>query len=149
MRNRIDEIVTPHRRQHDEVVAETTREGNRTTTAYRVATQTPLDRYLHRRQIDQRQWLAGNELYTDWYEANYHPRVTADLTRPRVDESRQARLAANRAMRRRRVEAARQAAGIAWPEIHRVCCEHRPAGSKAAMEILRRGLSALADFYGY
>ena len=147
---RLESIITPHRLQHDEIVREVTHEGRKTTTAYRVATQTPLDRYFHRRQISEIQWKAGNELFEDWYAAGLEPQLVADLTKVRVDESRATRLSESRARRRERFNAALRAVGpIASNEVVQVVCQQQPAGSKIKMEILRRGLTVLAVHYGY
>lgn len=150
MARRVDDIVTPHRRQHDVIEAEKTYEGRKITTALRVVTQTPLDRYYHRGQISQRQHQAGNELWGDWYIGGMEPKVVIDLTKVRVDESRAERFSKARAFRRQRFAKAMQAVGIVNSDVvARVCCQQLPAGSRHHMRKLRAGLDRLADHFGY
>ena len=147
---RLDDPIPPERYRHDELVNEETIDDHgRRSLAKRVATQTPLDRYYRRNQIDERQWKAGNELWTDWYNAGLEPKVVMDLDRVRVDQSQGMRASERRSYHIRRFREAMRAVGpIASNEVTTVACQQQPAGSKAAMEILRRGLTVLADHYG-
>ena len=121
----------------------------------RVRTQTMLDRYWQRRQIDARQFHAGRRLYRQWRGAGGQPRLTASY-RPRVggrsemtDREADIRVAFTRAVR----AVGRQLNEVV---IH-VCLTDGPASDWALAKALpktdgiarlRAGLDALADHYG-
>lgn len=151
MPKRLDDPIPPERYRHDELVSEETMDAHgRRSLAKRVVTQTPLDRYYRRQQITQRQWQAGNELWTDWYNGGLEPSLVMDLDRVRVDQSTGNRASYRRAEHRERFHKALKAVGpIASNEVVQVVCQQIPAGSRMSMEILRRGLDVLADWYGY
>ena len=46
----------------------------------RVVTQRPIDQYHYQHNITDRQYLAAERFYSDWYHAGLGPRVTANLT---------------------------------------------------------------------
>ena len=121
----------------------------------RVRTQTMLDRYWQRRQIDARQYHAGRRLYRQWRGAGGEPRLIASY-RPRVagrpemsDREADIRVAFTRAIR----AVGRQLNEVV---IH-VCLTDGPASDWAVGKLLpktdgiarlRAGLDALADHYG-
>ncbi len=121
----------------------------------RVRTQTMLDRYWQRRQIDARQYHAGRRLYRQWRGAGGEPRLTAAY-RPRIggrpemsDREADVRVAFTRAVR----AVGRQLNEVV---IH-VCLTDGPASDWAVGKLLpktdgiarlRAGLDALADHYG-
>lgn len=120
----------------------------------RVRTQTMLDRYWQRRQIDARQYHAGRRLYRQWRGAGGEPRLIASY-RPRVsgrpeisDREADIRVAFTRAVR----AVGRQLNEVV---IH-VCLTDGPASDWAVGKLLpktdgiarlRAGLDALADHY--
>lgn len=78
-------LPTAEREQHDEVVVEDRivedekTDGMVRARGARVVTQTPLDRYRHRRTIDDRQFKAGETLRNDWYVSGLEPHTVANL----------------------------------------------------------------------
>ena len=140
--------IPRHRWQHDELLDEETLiDGERATTK-RVVTQTPLDRYARRGLIDRRQNEAGQALARDWHYARMEPRMVASY-RDLIDGGRAPDAAAEREHARRRMSRAIEAVGrVAASEVVAVCCLQRPAGGPVAMELVRRGLDVLADYYG-
>ena len=120
----------------------------------RVRTQTMLDRYWQRRQIDARQYHAGRRLYRQWRGAGGEPRLIASY-RPRIsgrpemsDREADIRVAFTRAVR----AVGRQLNEVV---IH-VCLTDGPASDWAVGKLLpktdgiarlRAGLDALADHY--
>ncbi len=121
----------------------------------RVRTQTMLDRYWQRRQIDARQFHAGRRLYRQWRGAGGEPRLIGAY-RPRIggpsemsDHEADVRIAFTRAVR----AVGRQLNEVV---IH-VCLTDGPASDWAVGKLLpktdgiarlRAGLDALADHYG-
>lgn len=77
--------ATPERAQHDEIEAGErllfSVDGGRVRTqrsyGQRVVTQRPVDRYLRRGWISQRQWQAAERIAALWHVAGLEPRVTA------------------------------------------------------------------------
>lgn len=75
----------PERSQHDEVetgerllyAGEDGRARSQRTYGQRVTTQRPVDRYLRRGWISQRQWQAAERIAALWHLAGLEPRVTA------------------------------------------------------------------------
>lgn len=124
-------------------------------TAHRVTDQTPLDRYLARGYVSQRQWAAGERLASLAHYAGIQPRVTA-----RVDDTPGGRecAASIRTDARSEFSHALSVAGkaVSGVLIH-VCClqgdatewaKGRCVHAKTGMDILRLALDALADFWG-
>jgi len=137
-----------HRLQHDAFADEETVVDGKRAAAKRVLTQTPLDRYRRRGLIDRRQFEAGERLGRDWHYARMEPRVVASY-RDLIDCGQTPDPVVDREHARRRVARAAAAVGkIASNEVVSVSCLQHPAGGPVAMEILRRGLDALADHYG-
>ncbi len=121
----------------------------------RVRTQTMLDRYWQRRQIDARQFHAGRRLYRQWRGAGGEPRLIAGYRpliggRPEMtDHEADVRVAFTRAVR----AVGRQLNEVV---IH-VCLTDGAASDWAVGKLLpktdgiarlRAGLDALADHYG-
>lgn len=120
----------------------------------RVQTQTMLDRYWQRRNIDARQYHAGRRLYRQWRTAGGEPRLIGAY-RPRIggrsemsDHEADVRVAFTRAVR----AVGRQLNEVV---IH-VCLTDGSAADWAAGKLLprsdgiarlRAGLDALADHY--
>lgn len=127
--------------------------GGRTLThkAIRVTTQTPLDRYYKRGQIDEDQWKSGNKLFEDWYKSGLSPKLTADLMRTNVGECNYGMPSSERMAHHRREF--REASAVVWnfcgAELFLVCCEQKTIGSDAGMAIFKRGLDVLARHYGF
>lgn len=119
--------------------------------AKKIATQTPLDRYLKRRQITPLQHKAGSTLFNDWYKSGLSPRLVADPSRMNVGETTYGMAATERqAHHRKRYRQAIQAVGIMWSkELVACCCEGEPVGKGGPMVILRRALDVLTEHYGF
>lgn len=117
----------------------------------RTTTQTPLDRYYRRNQIDEDQWKAGNKLFEDWYKSGLSPKLTADLMRMNVGECNYGMPSSERMAHHRREF--RAASAVVWDfcgaELFHVCCEQKTIGSDAGMAIFKRGLDVLARHYGF
>lgn len=140
--------IAPHRLRHDSFEDAMVEVDGASAAVKRVATQTPLDRYIRRKLIEPRQFAAGERLAGDWHSARMEPRMIASY-RDLIDCGGMPDPAVDRAHARKRVARAVAAVGpIASSEVVSVCCLERPVGGNVAMEILRRGLDVLADHYG-
>ncbi len=169
---------TAEREQHGEVVIEDRTvidDGGHVVRARgpRIVNQTPLDRYLSRRSIDERQHKAGERLRSDWYTAGLEPHTTANLLGSGGGGECAYGMARNeaQAIARESYRSALKALGIRLaPVLVVVCCEDRsatdwalskgvrdagpPRGRSTSAEIeglaaLRIALDMLADHYGY
>lgn len=78
-------LPTAERELHDEVIVEDRiildekSGGMVRARGPRVVTQTPLDRYRHRGNINERQFKAGEKLRSDWYVSGLEPHTVANL----------------------------------------------------------------------
>ena len=120
----------------------------------RIHTQTMLDRYLNRRQIDARQFNAGRRVYRQWRASGGEPRVVANFFGTggggeMTDDQAELRVAFTRAIR----GIGAQLSGVV---VH-VCLIDGSAAEWAISRMLprsdgiarlRAGLDALADHYG-
>jgi len=78
--------ATPERGQHDEIEmgerllfsVDGGRARTQRTYGQRVTTQRPVDRYLRRGWISQRQWQAADRIAALWHVAGLEPKVTAN-----------------------------------------------------------------------
>lgn len=130
---------------------------------YRVTTQTTLDRYKARQELDptdrknnDRLWLAGDYLRADLFLSQIAPKVVSQL-RPRIISGGGGDDTAVRSeAARHRVKAARDAVGpIMWPVVLHVCGDYGPArdfakglrGVSGAMMALQLGLESVARYY--
>ena len=127
---------TAEREQHDEVVVEDRiildeKSGSMVRArGPRVVTQTPLDRYRHRRSIDDRQFKAGEKLRSDWYVSGLEPHTVANLMGSGGGGECSYGMAKSegQAMAREEWRMAVKAAGIRLsPILIAVCCEDRTA----------------------
>jgi hypothetical protein len=132
--------------------------------APRNVTQWPLDRYLKRKNITGRQWLAGDTLRTAWERSGMSPHVTARYDGPSVGRGDPAFLVPvshAAAQARLAYRSAIQAVGQRLsPVLVAVCCEGNgvrelgegkgwrgATASAAGMMALQIALDALADHY--
>ncbi len=119
-----------------------------------VETQTALDRYFMRANLDPEDaqnnrllYDAGARLRADWTLAGLEPAVTARYCEQVARGGMQGFMAA-REDAYKRWRAAIQAVGpIAAGEVIEVCCMGNRVG-RVGLEILRRGLAVLAAHYG-
>lgn len=152
-RNRRSEISgdigTPERRRHDLVVIENVdTAGSAPRPRARVYSRNPLETYLKRRLIDEKQKLAGELLGRLWHLAGVEPRLVARYEEY-VDVGRAEGFAVRRSEAYQRWRRAVAAVGpVAAEEVISVCCEERAVGGAIRMEILRRGLEVLAKHFG-
>jgi len=123
------------------------------TVRLRVQTQTALERYCLRGQLDpadpaenRRRFDAGQRLLRDWLLAGMEAPQTAHYA-DRVDGTRRPDVTGGAEDARRRFRLAIRAVGkVAAGETIEVCCTGNPVG-RTGLEILRRGLAVLADHY--
>jgi|TARA_A100000171_G_C2111670_1_gene135391 hypothetical protein len=147
---------TPERWQHDEFRDEPTDKTAGAPKRRRVTTQTPLDRYHHRGQINQRQYDAGMKYYALHRRGSGTQRVTASYS-PAVGKSNaemsdgQAHAWAEFSMASR--EIGRQLNDCAYD----VCvigdsagdwAKKQGADQKGGILVLRLALDALGDYFG-
>lgn len=117
--------------------------------AWRDDVPTVLTRYLKRREITQRQYDAGCRLHEDFTIGGLEPCVIGQY-QDMVSSGSVALLSWSEAREaaRKRFNRAMTAIGpIASPEVSTACLADESVG-RAGLEILRRGLDLLADFYG-
>lgn len=150
------------RLQHDQVVVEGTGQPH-----YRITTQTALDRYKVRNELDptdpannERLWVAGDRLRQDLalsqtmpgVQSQLKPKVTAGARGPSNPEM----MMTGAVYAADNVRKARAAAGATmWPLLVHVCGDYGPAadfagqfrGRSGALTALSLGLDALARFY--
>ena len=121
------------------------------TKVLRNLTQDPIDRYFQRGQITLPQWKAGRQLAADWFNGKCEPKMVTDTTAIRVDGGQTLSKLSDRQMDARQAfsNAMKAVGPIASNEVCQACCEHRPVGKGAGMELLRRGLDVLVKWYGY
>lgn len=119
----------------------------------RVTTQTMLDRYLAREQIDQRQFDAGMRLYRLWRAGGAAPRVTMSYA-PRVKGGPE--LSDGQAVAQRRLrELLRRVGPLAGILVHVCLCDEaardwavkRGDAPQSGVVVLRLALDALADYW--
>lgn len=151
-------IVSPHgkdrgpaeRYQHGDVA----RVEGRAAPHMRVRTQTMLDRYWQRRQIDARQYHAGRRLYRQWRAAGGEPRVVAAYEQPIAGQQVMTNQAAEQHVAFTR--AIREVGAQLNEVVIHVCLTDGSAADWAAGKLLprsdgiarlRAGLDALADHY--
>lgn len=129
-------LPTAEREQHGEVVVEDRiildeKSGSMVRArGPRVVTQTPLDRYHHRRNIDDKQFKAGERLRSDWYVSGLEPHTVANLMGSGGGGECSYGMAKSegQAMAREAWRQAVKAAGIRLsPILIAVCCEDRTA----------------------
>lgn len=148
------DIGTQERAQHDEVVIEGT--GTRHA---RVTTQHVLDRYLRRKEIDNRQHLAGLRALTLFQQTGLTPQVTARLDAvPGGAAPWDDRVTERAALARIEWGEVMRALGARLsPVIVHVCCLGEPAGEWArargyakpedGLIVLRIALDTLGDYW--
>lgn len=110
-----------------------------------------LDRYEARGEITSRQHMAGERLHEDWVKAGRQPPVIGAY-REMIGRGSVAGNAESisdfKAIAFSRFLRAMAAVGpVASAEIKAVCLWNEPVG-RIGLEILRRGLTVLADWYG-
>lgn len=126
-------------------------------TAVRVETQTVLDRYLKRGQIDRRGYEAGGRLYGQWRAAG-RQQVATGAYGVRIAGGRREEMSEHQADMQRRYSAALAAVGRQLaPVLVSVCLCDEPARSwatgrgkapQSGIVVLQLALDALADHYG-
>lgn len=147
----------PSRRyQHGDAtrLVPTERAGGR---AVRIETQTMLDRYRRRRQIDERQYDAGNRLYRQWRAAGRQHTLVGSYG-VRIACGRREEMSEHQAHMARRYGAALEAVGRQLaPVLVAVCLCDEPArrwatacgkAPQSGIVVLQLALDALADHYG-
>lgn len=150
-RQELGDLGPPERAQHDQVRTEETMTAG--VRCGRVMTQTMRDRYWRRGLITERQHVAAERLWSDWYASGRAPTIVASYTErmDRGDGADDGRLLASDRCRQ-----AIQAVGIYLSPIlvHVVCTDGAIEAWSVnrmkqveAMALLRVALSTLADHY--
>lgn len=152
-------IITPERRQHDDLAPVDTLVDKELRRTLKVTTQTPLDRYFQRGILDgslgipaedratgRRRFDAGERLRKTWHRAGIAQRVTGSYAEPSGGGRDWTDLTVSAATARAEYREAMQAVGIILsPVAVAVCCMDETAGawSKRARGDDRQGVTLL------
>jgi hypothetical protein len=150
----VTDLGSAELRQHAEIVIE--RGATAKHARARVRGQTMLDRYLKRKLITHRQFMAGRKVYADWFAAGLPKRITSSYE-PRVagnDGESQKQIDAYKAYRAAMKRLTDRLSGVI---VHVCLLDHsseewaRQVGRRVidGPTILRLALDMLGDHYGY
>lgn len=106
-----------------------------------------LDRYRKRNLIEERQYEAGIRLRSTWIDAGRLPHVTCQYNELIASGSVAGFYVGREDARKAYIAAMRAVGPIASNEIVSACLLDLPMGGAVRLEILRRGLTVLADHY--
>lgn len=142
------------RYQHgDETLVEATEDAGRSRVV--ILTQDALDRYYQRRQLDRdedenkRLYDAGVRLRQDFHRAGLTANVISRYSDLVSGGAVQGFLSVREENYRRWRDAIQAIGPIASNEVIEVCCIGGAVGKGGPLEIFRRGMKVLADYYGY